>query len=488
MIASEKTRSATGASESRSLLAFEIVTVGLLFALAVWSIRPLLEEWGLFLAFNLHGLQYFAQLFDQSPIRPLHILPYWLQWAAAGGRPVGVGILCGLLMVLRYLVVRWAVSPILPGPQRAAFALLCAVCLGWQGLWFGRFSAAQISSILFFATLGFAIRLCIQPRIGAMVAAGFCVLLFLPIYQAPLLVAALLPFLALFGCWTESPRIPPLRRFLLVGIPLLLGVGLYVGYCVAAYLLIGAGYEANVQTLELTQAGIFTNISQAYRAAFVATPFTLPFYGLVLCVFSAFAARRSPAPLRRLLLLSLLTTGLPLLSLIYLYPPHTNDPERMLYPAYLGFSLIALAALAGRPGAAPQPADRTILMLALPLLAWAAICAADVRGLWALQSYVLGTTANIADARQTRSILIVDRTGRLGDVYTLYASTVSEALISQGKPLDVAICTPAEVDRIHPVAKRFPLQTTPRCTADAGGRTIVFADEIGGNMHLSVKE
>ena len=476
------------APASRSVLLFEILAVGALFALAVWSIRPLLEEWGLFLAFNVHGLHYFAQLSELSPIRPLHILPYWLQWVAAGGRPIGVGILCGLLMVLRYLVVRWAVTPILPGPQRAAFALLCAVCLGWQGLWFGRFSAAQISSILFFATLGFTIRLCIRPRISAVVAAGFCVLLFLPIYQAPLLVTALLPFLALFGCWADASRNPPLRRFLLVGVPLLAGVLVYVGYSVAAYLLVGGAYESNLLTLELTPAGLLRNVVQAYRSSFIATPFTLPFYGLVLCLFSAFTARRSPAPLRRLLLLSLLVTALPFLSLIYLYPPHTNDPERMLFPVQLGFSLIALAALSGRPGAASQPADCTILMFALPLLVWAAICAVEARNYWNLQSYVLGTTANLAETKQTTSILIVDRTGSLGDVYTFYATTLSEASTAQGKPLDVVICTPVDVDRLHPVARRFPIPTTSRCGSDSAGRTVLVAEEIGGRVHLSAKD
>ena len=123
----------------RSLFVQEFVGVGLLFALAVWSMRPLLEEWGMFYAFHLEGARFFILHFEKGPMRPLHILAYWLQWLLAGGQPVGVGIAGGLLVVARYLVVRWAVAPLLSPVQGAVFAFPCAACVGWSGMWLGRF-------------------------------------------------------------------------------------------------------------------------------------------------------------------------------------------------------------------------------------------------------------------------------------------------------------------------------------------------------------
>ncbi len=476
------------ASADRRLLTFEVVAVSVLVALAVWSMRPLLEEWGFFYAFNAVGLRYFVTSFEASPVRPLHVFPYWLQWAMSGGQHIGVGIACGLLMALRYLVVRWAVSPILPAPQRAIFALLCATCLGWQGLWFGRFSAAQISSILFFAALGFAIRLCFRARMRDMIAAGLCVFVFLLIYQAPLFVTALLPLIAFSGAWKNDPQTPPIKRFLLVGVPLLAGTILYIAYSLAAQKFIGPGYEANMMPHQLTLSQWRRNLLQTYHAAFIATPFALPLYTLALCAFAAHEARRSEWHLGRVGLLCLSILALPLLSLIYFYPMHTNDPERVLFPVYLGFCLLALAALSGQEGRASQPADNTIMALALPLMAWAAICAIEVRGYWKLQSYVLTATAKVIDGRKDQKILIVDQTGRLGDIYTLYDNTFHAALLVLGKKAEITICTPTEVDRLHPVARRFPVSTTARCEASTSADTILIAHEHKGKVRLRLQQ
>jgi hypothetical protein len=55
-------------------------------------------------------------------------------------------------------------------------------------------------------------------------------------------------------------------------------------------------------------------------------------------------------------------------------------------------------------------------------------------------------------------------TGKLGDVYTLYQTTLTDALALTGDERVMAtICTPLSVDRVHPVANRFPIPSTQRC-------------------------
>lgn len=472
---------------SRSPLIYEIFYLGVIFSLAVWSIRPLLEEWGLFQAFNIYGIRYFAVLFDASPMRPLHILPYWLQWLVAGGMPIGVGILCGLLIVARYLVVRWAVSPIISGSQRAAFALLCATCVGWPALWTGRFSAAQISSILFFAVVGFSIRLILRPNISHMIGSASCVLLFLFVYQAPLLVTALLPFWAFFGRWEGAAPGERTHRFIRVAGPLAVGVLIYIGYCSLAYVIIGPGYEGNMAGINLSVNYIITNISRSYNSIFLTSPYTIVIFLLIIISHTKYQPIDDRVLLRYTLSL-LAVLLLPLLSLIYFYPPHTNDPERMLFPAFLGFAMIILLLLKEQARWSRDFGDRAAILWAAPVIAWAAMCAIDVRSYWNLQSYVIGTTTSIATTKNINAVTIIDNTGLLGDIYTLYDSILTIALQSKGVNVAVTICTPLDVDRLHPVARRFPIPTTPRCESGVMTKPAIIADMVDGRLRMRFRE
>lgn len=472
--------------DGRTLVVFESILVGSVFALAIWSIRPLLEEWVAFVAFNTFGTGVLASHFAASPLRPLHVVPYWLQWIAAGGTPVGVGIFCGLLMALRYLVVRWAVSPLLTGSGRVIFALLCTVCVGWQALWLGRFSPAQISSIFFFAALGFSIRLSRRASFPHAAGATASIMLMLPVYQAPLLVAGLFPFMAAFGFWSGKSQGSALRRFVRVGAPLLLGVMAYVIYCAIMYTNTRIGYEAELAFNE--SSGLWRNVTQIYRAIFLVSPQTVALYGFILYAFSKHGVQDQGTTKLRSIWPYLAIFVLPLLSLIYTSRLHTNDPERVLFPFFLGFCLLALQALKRQDPPVSYRDGKPMLLLALPILAWATVCAIEARSAWTLQSYVVRTTAAFATVHKATSVAIIDETGLLGDVYSLLGDTLTRALKSQGQEVDTTICTPLDVDRLHPVAQRYPISTTPRCDGDVGSREstlVLLARTEDGRLRLA---
>src|SRR6476620_4565021 len=86
------------------LIVLESLTLLTLLALTFWSVRPLLEEWGMFRAFNVYGLGYLQTLIRTLPMRPFHFISYALQWLLGNGQPVGVGAGTSVLLVTRYFV------------------------------------------------------------------------------------------------------------------------------------------------------------------------------------------------------------------------------------------------------------------------------------------------------------------------------------------------------------------------------------------------
>ena len=470
----------TFGAADRALLVYEIVGVGILFALTAWAMRPLLEEWGMFHAFNVHGARFFIVHFDNGPMRPLHILPYWLQWLSAGGQPVGVGIVGGLLVIARYLTVRWAVAPILSPAQRATFALLCAACVGWSGMWLGRFGAGQISSILFFAVVGFSIRLSRSMSIGYMLGSLACTLLILTIYQAPLLVMAALPFIAGMGLWGQAKHDTGWRRFLRVGIPLASGLIAYVVYGALIYKNFGAGYEGNLES-EFTLEALYGNIVRAYGTVFLGQYFMLAFLYFILFSMTC-VDRESKYRFVRIAPYLLAVLFLPIFSLIYPTAAHTNDPERMMFPVFLGFCLIVMLAMTAR-----RTEARAISPVIIPVLAWALFCAVEVRSYWNLQSYVVRIVEEFSIRHQKQKLIIADYTGILGDIYTLYQGTLTAALYSRGVRAEATICTPEETDRLHPLARRFPVPSTLRCTDRELTDADMLVQMVDGRPRLKIR-
>jgi len=74
-----------------------------------------------------------------------------------------------------------------------------------------------------------------------------------------------------------------------------------------------------------------------------------------------------------------------------------------------------------------------------------------------------GTAVAVRDAH-AKSVVVKDRTGTLGDIYTLYQSAFWSALTLRGTVVTTAtLCTPIGVDRIAPVAASLGVSSTPRC-------------------------
>jgi hypothetical protein len=462
-------------NDQKKLLLLELGTLAVLSVLTLWSVRALLEEWGLFSAFNALGLGYIKQFAAEIPLRPLHLVPSAMYWEIAQGRTSGVAIGTLLLLVLRYLVVRWAVTPLFQGHDRWIVATLAAVLLAWPGAWLGRFAPAQFSALMFFLAFGFAIRVYRCWSLPAAIGCIVSIILLLCTYQALALCLVALPLFALL--WKvrdqSAPRIGLMvenKAALRVAFTIALSFVLYGVYALLVSRGGGGGYEAQLAQSSgrlLTIEGLSTHIGGAYLTVFGGAPLLLPLLLVMAFYLQADRAGNDGAvqpPWRAPLVAAGLVAILPLFSLIYLNAGHITDPDRVMFPVSVAFVIVAASLLAWRH-AAGQPDGgqlRAVVIVGALLLA-STVMAYQVKKYANVQRQVITQAIAAIDAAQPRSLLIQDATGTLGDVYTLLNPTLTQALQVHKRQVDATICTLSSVDRIHPDAQRYPISTTARC-------------------------
>ena len=454
-----------------ALIVLEAATLFALVALTMLTVTPLLEEWGLFHAYDANGLGYLAQALPKFPIRPLQLLPSALDWLLGGGEPVGVAIGTSVLLVARYLVARWAATPLVDGYSRWIVATSAAVLVAWPGAWLVRFGPAQASAVLFFVALGCCIRLSRRWSIRFAAVCAASVLLLLMTYQALALCLVAIPLASL--TWrhggdspdTTGPTRARVRTVLRVSVPLVLGAAVYLAYCLVAYSVYGTfGYEAGVASdggRLLTTTGLWSWVKAVYVTAFGQEKLLFAFLYLLALFLCRDRLSRMGTSWTRLGAMALVlvgVAGLPLLSLTYTNASHVRGVDRVLFPVAVGFCLlcVSLLALARRDFSAQTRSLTAATAVAVLLLASIPV-ALEMRGYGDLQRAVISQALAAAEQSDARSMVIRDTTGVLGDFYTLMGPTLGEAMAVEGRPIDATICTPLGVDRIQPI----PI--TPRC-------------------------
>jgi hypothetical protein len=322
-------------------------------------------------------------------------------------------------------------------------------------------------------------------RVTWFLTAAIAVGLMLATYQALAICAAALPIVALLGLPSDpagaGKALPPwARRCAVAWAPIALGGILYGIYSLIAVHLAGStGYEGVMvdgTTSRLSVSGAWGAIPDLYRTTYQHAPWTLPlFLGILALVaggpVSTLADRRERVGWAVGLGLCILL--LPLLSLTYIANvSFFGDPDRLGFPVAVGFVLLVVLALLrfGDEARSPAgPAIRRQLDLAVPvvaagLLLWMLPLGKANRVDYQAENVVLTATANAARASHTKSVIVEDQTGTLGDIYSLYQSAFWSALALRGSVMkDAVLCTPDGVDRVTPYARSLGVSTTPRC-------------------------
>lgn len=456
-------RKTTLSRQDINLSKIEFAILAVISLLTLWSVRPLLEEWGLILAFDLYGFSYISESFNSLAMRPLHLFPALSHWVLGQGTDFGVAIFGTLLIITRYFVARWAVRPYLTRSQTILFSTCACLMISWPGLWLGRFHPAQVSSICFFIGLGLAFRLNNRTNIIHAVSLSVAILISLMTYQAFALLFAALPLVAFFFK-VDQRDIPTSKRWKSFGrilVPTAMSFIIYVFYAVLISRFVGSSYEVgllgggSISTLLPT---IFANIELIYSTAFIET---LSFLPLTIGLIWVSLMRDDFKDRGMFALWITLLAFIPLSAIIYYNPYHANDYERILVPISAG--VVALMAMAMSSNRRPLSGTLITSVIAILLMVtWRN--AAEVRGYWQMQSDVIDQLADRPESASTDlSLIIYDYSGELGDIYTLFGDTIGQILSVRGLSGPTVICTPDSIDRYHDEAARYPLPTTPRC-------------------------
>jgi len=461
-------------STHRQLRIAEFLTLFVLGLLTMWSVRPLLEEWGLFNAFNQQGLGFMKQFATSTPLRPLHLLPTALHWELGQGRSIGVALGTVVLLFSRYFIARWAVSPILSGTDRWIVATLAAVLLTWPGAWLGRFGPAQISAVYFLIAFGCAIRLHRRWSLGPAIGCVLSILFLLATYQALALLLVALPLFALIwnapAAQADRGLLQAYRHEIAVAATIAFAFIAYGVYAVVVSQGGSGGYESTLAESSgrlLTVSGIAAHVGRAYATAFGGHAAVLPL--LLAVAFHLFHGQNFPQGLRHPHLALLGVAGfvlsLPLFSLIYVNELHIGDIERVQFPVATAFAVGCFSLLAWRCRKTLTPATSMVqaCIVVGAVLAASLVSAYHVKKYALVQKAVLSQTLAALGTQKPASILIQDASGTLGDVYTFLNPLLTDALAVTGHYIPAIICTPLGVDRLHPDAQRYPIGTTQRC-------------------------
>ncbi len=463
----------TGATHRLKIL--EALTLLALVAVNFWAVRPLLEEWGMFRAFNTYGLAYIPTITHVLPQRPLHFVTYGMQWLLGDGHPIGVAAATSVLLLARYFAARWAVSPLLTGYERWVVATLATALVLWPGVWLGRFGPAQLSAVVFFVALGFSVRLLQRWSMPLALGSAASVALLLSIYEALALCLITIPLASLLWRAIGDARLPT-QKLLRIGFPLAIGFAVYGTYWFLISEFIGGGYEEKLLRASdglLTAAGLWGHVKSAYVTAFWQNKLLLPFLLLMMFFLHQEVSgkfTKGEARLLKPLLTVSLVALLPLLSLIYISELHIRDIDRVLFPVSVGFVLLCASLLAqsrseySTSHMRPLRASVAVIVIVFSSSTLAA-------GFWMdaqYQKLVIKHALHALKSNDSQSIVIVDTTGVLGDVYTLFGTTLRDALAVYGRRVTATICTPLSVERRHSVARRYPIKTTVRCEELAG--------------------
>lgn len=476
---------------SRWLLVSELLTLAVLVLLTSVFVRPLLETWGSIDWFNAVGLtpEIVTTVLEGTPLRPLQLL--FATTAYLGGTADFAGFSLGakpayvvvftVVLVGKYLVARWAVSPIVRGPNRWLLATLATVLFPWPAAWILEWGSAQVSAVLILVTLGACIRVRNRLRTGWVLLGAAGMLLSTATYQALFLCAWAIPLVAYFSLpsgWRQSGRAALRSAF-----PVLTGTVAYALYAfwAVAYAK-GGGYEAATIGRGADDNPLNSPVRvlrYLYSTAYLDNPWVVPLLiaflwclvgvGLVVGRSKREAACSVGVVLAAIALL-------PLVALTYAENfTQLNDFYRVGFPLAFGFFLICVGAAARLPAAVTGVSTAAMsVVLVVGLLVGAIGTAALTNTSYQLQRSLLDELEPIMAAHEVNgssTILVRDYTGEFGDRFTFFGQYVGTALRSEGFPvLDVVICTPEGTDRIHPQARAQTnvrgvpsAPVTPRC-------------------------
>lgn len=428
-----------------------------------WQVG-LLEEWGIQLSWQQEELSgYFARV-PATLGRPLHLLPAYLGLEFSQGQMWGIGLAAALVAVAQYIGAYWAFRPLISlSGARWIIALAIAIHPWWPAGNLYRFLPAQVSVLGVVLGIGFALRWLGEGRVTWLVLAFISPLVGLLHYEALALAWCLI--VVLLAVVAEAS----LRRRVALLLSAMAAPALVMLWsAVIAPKVRPHSYGSEIVSSggglsQLDVLGSLHSIASTFKHD---APALLALYGFAILLLGAATALRA-TDLRTAAVLAAGVAVSPLAAFSYaLQAAHLNDPERVAFPT--GTVVWLVAAIVFIRLAPRRKTSYAALATAFALVVTGGVANYLMwEGFSSDQERLLAGLTPIREQVPTDSVLILaDTTGHYGDVYTLLPPYVELAVTARdGYGASVVLCTPDGVAREHPVAARFPLVTTPDCSA-----------------------
>lgn len=448
-------------------IAASVIVVAVLHA-RVWQVG-LLEEWGLVVAWRDEGWAGYAARLGATAGRPLHLLWHYLGLALSIGM-AGEYTMLGVVAVAQFVAALWALKTLTASTWlRWSLALALALHPWWGAGGTLRFLPAQVSILCLVIWFGMSLRYMSSGRCGWILAGTGVFAVGLLTYQAPLLVAPTVALALTFLSGADRRRaiLSLIATSLLAGGDLVYTVKL-------APLLSPDSYEASIISVKFDPFAWCKAIARTtlFHPDLVIAVAVMSAVGIV---FAVMAARKGGPGAA---VVFLLIVAAPFTALVYAGAMlQLRDPERVGLP----MTLTLWFALCIGANLAEVSASRFGNTAATAFIVVASVCGAFLwLGHWSAyaqeQESLISAVGPIrARTPASESLIVVDHTGKYGDVYTLLPPYLDYALSARGYGSGAILCTADGVQRIQPVAAEYPISTTPTCSDVPG---FAAAEEI----------
>jgi hypothetical protein len=464
----------------------ELMILSSLMIISVMFVRPLLEEWAVMGSLNSFGIAGYLKIMD--PLRPLGNIPHLLQWYFSKGHEKGYAFIFGLMLCLKYLVARWAITPVLSRNAKILLALLATVLISWDSNWLLRTSNFQLASIFLFLALGAIIRITHSKK-KFLFLGSVATFSSLATYQSLILLLILLPIMVFL---IESDEIAEQKRKHFYSAILSIWSGL-AGYALFVFIVLKVFTKSETYAESLVAGGslinsikiAFLNLHRLYETTYLNSSFNILFVASIGSLYFIEKERQTNNTnnFARILITALcFLLLLPLLSLSYLIQPlHAGDPDRVLYPVSIGVVLFLLVIFSfSKQSFLFDKKNSFLSILSIGILLNSATVSYRWHRLAHIQESVLHQVQSLDKTKLASKIVVRDFSGLLGDEYTFLPPYLKIALATKGLNLNIELCTPLSVDRIHPFARKFPISTTARC------EDFIQKDEVSSIFDINI--
>lgn len=455
-----------------------VATIFLAVAAFLFHFRPwtggLLEDHQFSAVWLLDGPQGLAEMLGAPGLagRPFHLVPAAVGLLLSNGGYTGMWFVLGLVAGGQVLAATWALRPVVfPLSLRLGIAATVAFHPWWPAGDILRFMPAQVAVLIFIVWVGVLVRFTAVPRLPA----GL-LLVVLP-------VAAMLTYQALVAVYPVMILVVSValqrNRPGIVKAAILSGFGLLIALTYSVFV-VPALFPGSYESVLLEAGGGWINAVPAILTTLVreAAPVVIAAAALAIATIGLLWMKSIP------LHIGLIVFGILVISpgaaLVFSAQPlHLNDPERVAHPIgvmiWAALVLIAASARSRHFSAASVGAS----LAAISILA-----ATPALFVWQhfanLQGELIRAVESVSiDVEDGTRVVVADYSGIYGDVYTLFPPHLSFALaVESGRFVATEICTPAGVVRDHPYASRFPLVTTPDCSASMSTPVLQVEKEL----------